>query len=119
MAVERSTTAGVRDRFARKYGISPQLEERVAGNPEFDVPLCAQNIPVSIAIGPVRSGRLGDREHVLERRVRQGRLHGVRRPGRDAADPAARCRLGFRELSDSATSVRWSQLSRAVEEDHV
>ncbi|WND23404.1 hypothetical protein [Streptomyces violaceus] len=93
--------------------------EKVADNPEFDVPLCTQNIPASLDIGPVRSGRLGDREHVLERRVQQGRLHAVRRPGRDAADPAARRRLRFRELSDSATSVRWSQLSRGVEEDHV
>ena len=48
--------------FARKYGISPQLEEKVADNPEFDVLLCAQNIPASIDIGPVttaQSARVG------------------------------------------------------------
>ncbi|MFJ8719304.1 hypothetical protein ACIRD9_40030 [Streptomyces violaceus] len=37
-------------------------EEKVADNPEFDVPLCAQNLPASIDIGPVataRSARVG------------------------------------------------------------
>ncbi|MFC9131572.1 hypothetical protein ACFT4A_32700 [Streptomyces sp. NPDC057099] len=48
--------------FARKYGISPQLKEKVADNPEFDVLLCAQNVPASIDIGPVttaQSARVG------------------------------------------------------------
>ncbi|GAA4336208.1 hypothetical protein GCM10023086_69330 [Streptomyces venetus] len=48
--------------FTRKYGISPQLKEKVAANPEFDVLLCAQNIPVSIDVGPVttaQSARVG------------------------------------------------------------
>lgn len=48
--------------FARTYGISPQLKEKVADNPEFDVLLCAQNIPASIDIGPVttaQSARVG------------------------------------------------------------
>ncbi|EFL29722.1 conserved hypothetical protein [Streptomyces viridochromogenes DSM 40736] len=48
--------------FARTYGIAPQLKEKVAANPEFDVLLCAQNIPVSIDVGPVttaQSARVG------------------------------------------------------------
>ena len=48
--------------FARTYGISPQFKEKVADNLEFDVLLCAQNIPASIDIGPVttaRSARVG------------------------------------------------------------
>ncbi|MEU0175065.1 hypothetical protein ABZ178_17150 [Streptomyces massasporeus] len=48
--------------FARTYGISPQLKEKVADNPEFDVLLCAQNVPASIDIGPVttaQSARVG------------------------------------------------------------
>ncbi|MDQ0753775.1 hypothetical protein QF034_008006 [Streptomyces africanus] len=48
--------------FARKYGISPQLKEKVAASPKFDVLLCAQNIPVSIDVGAVttaQSARVG------------------------------------------------------------
>lgn len=39
-----------------------RLKEKVADNPEFDVLLCAQNIPAFIDIGPVttaQSARLG------------------------------------------------------------
>ncbi|OUC93499.1 hypothetical protein [Streptomyces swartbergensis] len=43
--------------FARKYGISPHLKEKAAANPEFDVLLCAQNIPASIDIGPVTTAQ--------------------------------------------------------------
>ncbi|MEU6908552.1 hypothetical protein ABZ935_24900 [Streptomyces coeruleorubidus] len=43
--------------FARKYGISPHLKEKVAANPEFDVLLCAQNVPASIDIGPVTTAQ--------------------------------------------------------------
>ncbi|MFF5313821.1 hypothetical protein [Streptomyces massasporeus] len=41
---------------------TPQLREKVADNPEFDVLLCAQNVPASIDIGPAttaRSARVG------------------------------------------------------------
>ncbi|MFF0018885.1 hypothetical protein [Streptomyces sp. NPDC005374] len=48
--------------FARAYGISEQLKEKVAASDGFDVLLCAQNEPQSIDIGPVttaQSARVG------------------------------------------------------------
>ncbi|WP_260334737.1 hypothetical protein [Streptomyces beigongshangae] len=43
--------------FARKYGISEHLKEKVAGSEGFDVLLCAQNEPRSIDIGEVRTAQ--------------------------------------------------------------
>ncbi|MFD6174279.1 hypothetical protein [Streptomyces coeruleorubidus] len=43
--------------FAREYGISPHLKKKVAAGPEFDVLLCAQNLPASIDIGPVTTAQ--------------------------------------------------------------
>ncbi|MFD5074552.1 hypothetical protein [Streptomyces sp. NPDC058371] len=48
--------------FARAYGISEHLKEKVAVSEGFDVLLCAQNNPQSIDIGPVstaQSARVG------------------------------------------------------------
>jgi hypothetical protein len=48
--------------FARKYGITDSLKEKVAANEGTDILLCAQNEPRSIDIGPVttaQSARLG------------------------------------------------------------
>jgi hypothetical protein len=38
--------------FARKYGISPYLAQRVKDAEGFDLLLCAQNTPASIDVGP-------------------------------------------------------------------
>ncbi|WP_052489336.1 hypothetical protein, partial [Streptomyces sp. 150FB] len=38
--------------FARKYGISPYLAQRVKDADGFDLLLCAQNTPTSIDVGP-------------------------------------------------------------------
>jgi hypothetical protein len=38
--------------FARKYGISPYLAQRVKDAEGFDLLLCAQNTPTSIDVGP-------------------------------------------------------------------
>ncbi|MEV0222818.1 hypothetical protein [Streptomyces sp. NPDC050704] len=43
--------------FARKYGISEHLKEKVAASEGFDVLLCAQNEPWSIDIGPVATAQ--------------------------------------------------------------
>lgn len=50
------------DDFARAYGISEHLKEKVAASEGFDVLLCAQNEPQSIDVGPVgtaQSARVG------------------------------------------------------------
>ncbi|MEU9899499.1 hypothetical protein ACIBCS_39675 [Streptomyces phaeochromogenes] len=43
--------------FARKYGISEHLKEKVAQSEGVDILLCAQNEPRSIDIGPVSTAQ--------------------------------------------------------------
>jgi hypothetical protein len=43
--------------FARTYGISPYLAQRVKDNEGFDLLLCAQNTPRSIEVGPATTAQ--------------------------------------------------------------
>ncbi|MYV53334.1 hypothetical protein [Streptomyces sp. SID3212] len=43
--------------FARKYGISPYLAQRVKETEGFDLLLCAQNTPRSIDVGPATTAQ--------------------------------------------------------------